>query len=143
MPGLPQGKAGEIERMKKEAEMHAEEDRKAREKADKVNMADSLIFQTEKQLKEWGDKLEQGTRENIDTALEALKKSHKEENVAQIEKDAEALNAALQKAGEEIYKNQQAAGADAGQQQAQGDAGASSQAKGGDNVQDVDFEEVK
>ena len=133
----------EIERMKKEAEMHAEEDRKAREKADKVNMADSLIFQTEKQLKEWGDKLEQGTRENIDTALEALKKSHKEENVAQIEKDAEALNAALQKAGEEIYKNQQAAGADAGQQQAQGDAGASSQAKGGDNVQDVDFEEVK
>ena len=133
----------EIERMKKEAEMHAEEDRKEREKADKVNMADSLIFQTEKQLKEWGDKLEQGTRENIDTALEALKKSHKEENVAQIEKDAEALNAALQKAGEEIYKNQQAAGADAGQQQAQGDAGASSQAKGGDNVQDVDFEEVK
>ena len=129
--------------MKKEAEMHAEEDRKAREKADKVNMADSLIFQTEKQLKEWGDKLEQGTRENIDTALEALKKSHKEENVAQIEKDAEALNAALQKAGEEIYKNQQAAGADAGQQQAQGDADASSQAKGGDNVQDVDFEEVK
>lgn len=133
----------EIERMKKEAEMHAEEDRKAREKADKVNMADSLIFQTEKQLKEWGDKLEQGTRENIDTALEALKKSHKEGNVAQIEKDAEALNAALQKAGEEIYKNQQAAGADAGQKQAQGDAGASSQAKGGDNVQDVDFEEVK
>ena len=122
----------EIERMKKEAEMHAEEDRKAREKADKVNMADSLIFQTEKQLKEWGDKLEQGTRENID----------KKGNVAQIEKDAEALNAALQKAGEEIYKNQQAAGADAGQQQAQGDAGASSQAKGGDNVQDVDFEEV-
>ena len=53
------------------------------------------------------------------------------------------LNAALQKAGEEIYKNQHAAGADAGQQQAQGDAGASSQAKGGDNVQDVDFEEVK
>lgn len=132
----------DIERMKKEAEAHAEEDRKAREKADKLNMADSMIFQTEKQLKEWGDKVSEGTRGEIDKALEALKASHKSMDMAQIDKDIESLNAALQKAGQEIYSAQQNAGAqqDAGAQ-ASDNAGASSGAK--DNVQDVDFEEVK
>ena len=126
----------EIERMKKEAEMHAEEDKKQREKVEKINMADSMIFQTEKQMKELGDKIPQAMREDIEKAIEA---SHKAQDVEQIDKDMEALSAALQKAGEEIYKAQ------AAQQQPQGgataDAGASS-AKG-DNVQDVDFEEVK
>ena len=132
----------DIERMKKEAEAHAEEDRKAREKADKLNMADSMIFQTEKQLKEWGDKVSEGTRGEIDKALEALKASHKSMDMAQIDKDIESLNAALQKAGQEIYSAQQNAGAqqDAGAQTSD-NAGASSGAK--DNVQDVDFEEVK
>ncbi|MBQ2421568.1 MAG: Hsp70 family protein, partial [Flavobacteriales bacterium] len=129
----------EIERMKKEAEMHAEEDKKQREKVEKINMADSMIFQTEKQMKELGDKIPQAMREDIEKAIEALKASHKAQDVEQIDKDMEALSAALQKAGEEIYKAQ------AAQQQPQGgataDAGASS-AKG-DNVQDVDFEEVK
>lgn len=133
----------EIERMKKEAEAHAEEDRKAREKADKLNMADSMVFQTEKQLKEWEGKLPQNILDEVKTAAEALKKAHGAQDMEQIEKDIETLNAALQKAGEEAYKNQQSAGPqDAGQQPA-GDAGASSSNGKADNVQDVDFEEVK
>lgn len=134
----------EIERMKKEAEAHAEEDRKAREKADKLNMADSMVFQTEKQLKEWEGKLPQNVLDEVKTAAEALKKSHDAQDMEQIDKDIETLNAALQKAGEEAYKNQQSAGPqDAGQQPAD-DAGASSSSNGkADNVQDVDFEEVK
>ena len=100
----------EIERMKKEAEAHAEEDRKAREKADKLNMADSMVFQTEKQLKEWEGKLPQNVLDEVKTAAEALKKSHDAQDMAQIDKDIETLNAALQKAGEEAYKNQQSAG---------------------------------
>lgn len=134
----------EIERMKKEAEAHAEEDRKAREKADKLNLADGMVFQTEKQLKEWGDKVSEGTRAEVNTALEALKKSHESQDMAQIDKDIDALNAALQKAGQELYANQQN---NAGSQSASGaaDAGAQSASSNGkaDNVQDVDFEEVK
>lgn len=135
----------EIERMKKEAEAHAEEDRKAREKADKLNLADSMIFQTEKQLNEWGDKVSEGTRGEINSALDALKKSHETQDTAQIDKDVETLNAALQKAGQEIYSSQQSAGSqDGGAQSAGADAGASTSANGkADNVQDVDFEEVK
>lgn len=127
--------------MKKEAEAHAEEDRKAREKADKLNLADGMVFQTEKQLKEWGDKVSEGTRAEVNAAVEALKKSHESQDMAQIDKDIEALNAALQKAGQEIYANQQN---NAGSQSASGaaDAGTSSNGKA-DNVQDVDFEEVK
>ena len=134
----------EIERMKKEAEAHAEEDRKAREKADKLNMADGMVFQTEKQLKEWGDKVSESTRAEVNTAVEALKKSHESQDMAQIDKDIDALNAALQKAGQEIYAHQQN---NAGAQSTSGaaDAGASSSSSNGkaDNVQDVDFEEVK
>ncbi len=134
----------EIERMKKEAEAHAEEDRKAREKADKLNLADGMVFQTEKQLKEWGDKVSEGTRAEVNTALEALKKSHESQDMAQIDKDIDALNAALQKAGQELYANQQN---NAGSQSASGaaDTGAQSASSNGkaDNVQDVDFEEVK
>lgn len=134
----------EIERMKKEAEAHAEEDRKAREKADKLNMADGMVFQTEKQLKEWGDKVSESTRAEVNAAVEALKKSHESQDMAQIDKDIDALNAVLQKAGQEIYAHQQS---NAGAQSASGaaDAGASSSSSNGkaDNVQDVDFEEVK
>ena len=134
----------EIERMKKEAEAHAEEDRKAREKADKLNMADGMVFQTEKQLKEWGDKVSESTRAEVNAAAEALKKSHESQDMAQIDKDIDALNAVLQKAGQEIYAHQQN---NAGAQSASGaaDAGASSSSSNGkaDNVQDVDFEEVK
>ena len=134
----------EIERMKKEAEAHAEEDRKAREKADKLNMADGMVFQTEKQLKEWGDKVSESTRAEVNAAVEALKKSHESQDMAQIDKDIDALNAVLQKAGQEIYAHQQN---NAGAQSASGaaDAGTSSSSSNGkaDNVQDVDFEEVK
>ena len=133
----------EIERMKKEAEMHADEDKKLRDKADKVNMADSMIFQTEKQMKEWGDKLTQDLRDEINKALDALKASHKSEDLAQIDKDIEALNAALQKAGEQIYKNQQASEAQNAQSAQNAQGASSSEAPKGDNVQDVDFEEVK
>lgn len=114
---------------------------KAREKADKLNLADGMVFQTEKQLKEWGDKVSEGTRAEVNAAVEALKKSHESQDMAQIDKDIEALNAALQKAGQEIYANQQN---NAGSQSASGaaDAGTSSNGKA-DNVQDVDFEEVK
>lgn len=130
----------EIEKMKAEAEANADADKQAKETAEKINGADSMIFQTEKQLKEFGDKLSADKKEPIEAALEELKKAHESKDLAQIDAAMEKINEAWKVASEEMYAaQQQAGGADAGsQQQAQPEGDAQ-----GDNVEDVDFEEVK
>jgi molecular chaperone DnaK len=135
----------EIERMKKEAEANAETDRKAKEQIDKLNAADSLIFQTEKQLKEFGDKLPADKKAPIESALNRLKEAHKSQNIAEIDSATEELNKVFHAASEEMYKASQASqnggpqGPGAGQQQQdQGSKSSKDQ-----EVTDVDFEEVK
>ncbi|MEE1963991.1 molecular chaperone DnaK [Allomuricauda taeanensis] len=134
----------EIKKMKAEAEANAEADKKAKETADKLNEADGMIFQTEKQLKEFGDKLSDDKKKPIEDALEELKKAYESKDLAVIEPALNKINEAWKVASEEMYKAQ----ADAAQ--ANGAAGASAGAesgatgaKEGDNVEDVDFEEVK
>lgn len=132
----------EIARMKADAEANAEADAKAKETADKVNGADSMIFQTEKQLKEFGDKLSADKKAPIETALEELKKAHESKDLASIDAAMEKINEAWKAASEEMYAAQQQAGGAAGAQ-ADAGAGANASADAGDNVEDVDFEEVK
>ncbi|GMQ25216.1 molecular chaperone DnaK [Algoriphagus sp. oki45] len=126
----------DIERMKREAEANAAADKAEKEKIEKLNQADSLIFQTEKQLKEFGDKLSDGNKSNINTALEALKSAHGAKNLEGIDSAMADLNKAWEAASTEMYNATQGAGA----QQPGPDAGASSNA--GDGVSDVDYEEV-
>ena len=131
----------EIEKMKREAEANAEADRQARERIEKLNAADSLIFQTEKQLNDYGDKIPEEKRTAIDTALNDLKEAHKAEDLDKIESATAALNTAWQAASQEIYQaaqEQQQAGADAGDQ-----AGEGGSDSGSEDVTDVEFEEVK
>lgn len=128
--------AEEIERMKQEAEANAESDKKAKETADKLNEADGMIFQTEKQLKEFGDKLSDGNKSNIEGALEELKKAYETRNVETIQPALDKINEAWKAASEEMYKAQ-ADGQQGGAQQAQPNQ------DGGDATQDVDYEEVK
>ena len=136
----------EIEKMKQEAKAHEADDKEKRERIDKLNAADSLIFQTEKQLKEFGDKLPADKKEPIASALEKLKDAHKKQDMSAIESATAELNAVWQKASEELYKASQAQGATAdaggGQQQSQ-QGSQDSGKKGDDEVTDVDFEEVK
>ncbi len=135
----------EIEKMKAEAEANAESDKKAKETADKLNEADAMIFQTEKQLKEFGDKLSDDKKKPIEEALEELKKAYETKDVVVIEPALEKINEAWKVASEEMYKAQadaaQAGGADA-TAGAEGATGGDDSAEG-DNVEDVDFEEVK
>jgi len=133
----------EIKRMKDEAKANEEADRKAREKVDKINAADSLIFQTEKNLKEFGDKLSPDKRSAIEQALSKLKDAHKSQDVYAIDTAMADLNNVWQSASEEMYRASQASG------QAHAEAHTDSQesyGKGGksgtDEVTDVDFEEV-
>src|SRR5690554_4109320 len=126
----------EIERMKKEAEVNAEADKKAKETADKLNEADSMIFQTEKQLKEFGDKLSEGNKSTIEGALEELKKAYDTKDVDTIQPALDKINKAWKAASEEMYKAQ----ADAQQGDAQQ---AQPNQDNGDATQDVDYEEVK
>jgi molecular chaperone DnaK len=134
----------EIEKMRREAEANAEADKAAKEKVDKLNEADGMIFQTEKQLKEFGDKLSEGNKGAIESALEELKKAYESKDVAVIQPALDKINEAWKAASEEMYKAQAESaqqGAPAGDA---GTAGASdAEAKEGDDVQDVDFEEVK
>ncbi|MBX2967954.1 MAG: molecular chaperone DnaK [Cyclobacteriaceae bacterium] len=127
----------EIEKMKQEAQANAEADKQAKEVAEKINQADSLIFQTEKQLKEFGDKLSDGNKSAINSALEKLKEAHKNRDLTAIEAGMAALNGAWQAASQEIYQAQQSAGAQPGD-----NAGASNNGSGADNVSDVEYEEV-
>ena len=131
----------EIQKMKADAEANADADKKAKETAEKINGADSMIFQTEKQLKEFGDKLTADKKAPIEAALEELKKAHESKDLAQIDAAMEKINEAWKAASEEMYKAQQEAQA---QGAPTGDAQSNGQPKSeGDNVEDVDFEEVK
>ena len=126
----------EIERMKKEAEANADADKKAKEEVEKVNAADAMIFQTEKQLKDYGDKLSDDKKKPIEDALEVLKKAHESKDLAAIDSAMETINTAWTAASEEMYKATQE------QQGAEGAAQPNAEG-GGDDVTDVDFEEVK
>ncbi|MEC9107934.1 MAG: molecular chaperone DnaK [Bacteroidota bacterium] len=129
----------EIEKMKKDAEANADADAKAKETADKLNSADAMIFQTEKQLKEFGDKLSEDKKKPIEDALDELKKAYETKDIAVIDPALEKINEAWKSASEEMYKAQQAQ---------QGDSSNSEKSEGSDeqsndDVEDVDFEEVK
>jgi len=125
----------EIEKMKREAEANAEADKKAKETADKINEADGMIFQTEKQLKEFGDKLSANNKSAIESALEELKKAYETKDIDTIQPALDKINEAWKNASEEMYKAQ---AEQQGGQQAQPDA-----ENTGDTAQDVDYEEVK
>ena len=135
----------EIKKMKADAEANAETDKKAKETAEKINGADAMIFQTESQLKEFGDKLSADKKAPIESSLEELKKAHESKDLAQIDAAMEKINAAWKEASEEMYKAQQdgQGGAAGPQPGADADAGAGAETSGEDDVQDVDFEEVK
>src|SRR5690554_461576 len=126
----------EIEKMKKEAEANAEADNKAKERVETLNKADSLIFQTEKQLKEFGDKIPADKKQPIEDALAELKKAHEAQDIDTINTTMEKLNTVFQAASQEMY---------AQQEQPQGDtqSNGADQTAGDEEVTDVDFEEVK
>ena len=137
----------EIKKMKDEATANAEADKKAKEEIEKLNGADALIFQTEKQLKEYGDKIPAEKKEPIEKALSALKEAYKNKDLTAIESTTNELNTMWQAASQEMYNATQGdaqaggqPGADPGQ--APGGNGGDT-ASGGDEVTDVDFEEVK
>jgi len=126
----------EIEKMKNEAKANEEADKKVRERVEKMNMADGLVFQSEKQLKEYGEKLPADQKSTIEAAIAKLKEAHKAEDLDAIDKAMEELNNAWQAASQHMYNDQP--GADqAGQAQPEGNAG------GADDVSDVEYEEVK
>ena len=134
----------EVKRMKEEAQANAEADKKEKERIDKLNQADSMIFQTEKQLKDLGDKLSADKKAPIETALNKLKEAHKAQDIAGIDAAMAELNSVFQAASQEMYNAQNAQGGaqpgpDFGQQTG-GNAGNNKQDGG---VTDVDFEEVK
>lgn len=134
----------EIKKMKADAEANAESDKAAKEKVDKLNEADAMIFQTEKQLKEFGDKLSEDKKKPIEEALEELKKAYDTKEVSNIQPALDKINEAWKVASEEMYKaqadQQGAPTGDAGTGAEQGSAGGSSE---NSDVEDVDFEEVK
>ena len=133
----------EINKMKAEAEANADADKKAKEEIEKINNADALIFQTEKQFKEYGDKIPADKKGNIESALEALKESHKNKDLAGIDANMEKLNEAWKAASEDIYKATQGQpGADPNMGGNPGGANAGNPGDNNDEVQDVDFEEV-
>jgi molecular chaperone DnaK len=129
----------EIEKMKQDAEANAEADAKAKETAEKLNAADAMIFQTESQLKEFGDKLSDDKKQPIEEALEELKKAYETKDIQVIDPALEKINEAWKVASEEMYKAQ----ADAQQGEAAPDAEAGSDTNEESDVEDVDFEEVK
>jgi len=131
----------EVERMKAEAKANEAADKAEKERIEKINQADSLIFQSEKQLKEFGDKIPADKKGNIESALNTLKEAHKTGDLAQIDSAVTALNTAWTAASEEMYNATQQAG---GGQPGGNGAGQQQQSGGGsENVQDAEFEEVK
>jgi molecular chaperone DnaK len=126
----------EIEKMKQEAEANAEADKEAKERVDKLNAADGMIFQSEKQLKEFGDKLPEDKKSAVESAITELKEAHSKQDLAAIEVATEKVNEAWKNASEDLYKAQQEAG--------QGGAEADNGQAGGspDDVTDVEYEEV-
>ena len=134
----------DIRKMKEEAQRNADTDKKMKEEIDKINQADTMIFQTEKQLKEFGDKVPADKKGGIEQALEALKTAHKNRDVAAIDSALANLNSIWQTASEEMYKNTQGGqqGPQPGPQHGP-EQGGSQKSAGSDEVTDVDFEEVK
>ena len=133
----------EIQKMKDEAKANEETDKKEREKIDKLNTADGLIFQTEKQLKEFGEKLSDANKKPIEDSLEKLKAIHKEEKIDEIDAAVENLNKAWEAASQEIYKaTQEQQGAESATSNSKDGKEDKAGDKGGD-ISDVDFEEVK
>ena len=132
----------EIERMKAEAEQNAETDKAAREKVDKVNTADSLIFQTEKQLKEYGDKIPEEKKGTIETALADLKEAHKSGDLESMETASTALNSAWQAASQDMYQATQQGNENPQSDQAAGDQPQDDANSETEDVTDVEFEEV-
>ena len=130
----------EIEKMKAEAAANAEQDKKAKEKIDKINTADNLIFQTEKQMKEYGDKIPEDKKGAIDEALVELKEAHKMQDEAKIDEAMNKMNTAWQAASQDIYQASQEAGANGANPTAD-NAGGGDKA-GDEEVTDVEFEEV-
>ena len=128
----------DIEKMKQEAEANADSDKAAKETAEKINAADGMIFQTDKQLKEFGETLSDDKKGPIEAALVELKAAHESKDLTQIDAAMEKINEAWKVASEEMYKAEQESGANPGADQGQPEAAAE-----GDNVEDVDFEEVK
>jgi len=130
----------EIAKMKQEAEANADADKAAKETADKLNEADGMIFQTEKQLSEYGDKISDANKKPVEEALEELKKAYESKDLAVITPALEKINEAWKGASEEMYKAQaeaQGGGAPTGEPQGE------TTSEGTDDVEDVDFEEVK
>ena len=126
--------------MKKEAEANAEADKKAKVQVDTLNNADAMIFQTEKQLTDFGDKLSDDKKKPIQEALEVLKKAYEAKDVEAITPALDSINEAWKNASEEMYKAQADKG---GAAEPQADAGAQSAETNDEDVEDVDFEEVK
>ncbi len=136
----------EIQKMKQEAQANADSDKKEKERVDKINQADSLIFQTEKQLKEYGDKLSEGNKTAISAALEKLKEAHKTQDVTSIDNAMNGLNAVWQAASQEMYQGGAQAGANPGAgANANSNANPNQGTSGttGGDAQDVEYEEVK
>jgi len=133
----------EIEKMKKDAEANAEADSKAKEEVDKLNSADQMIFQTEKQLKDFGDKLSDDKKKPIESALEDLKKAYESKDLEKIDETLNAINEAWKNASEEMYKAQAESGAGQPGEPSSSDNQNTNTNSKGDDVQDVDFEEVK
>ena len=133
----------EIDRMKAEAEANAEADKKERERVDKLNQADSMIFQTENQLKELGDKIPADKKAPIEAALNKLKEAHKSQDLAAVEAATAELNNAWQAASAQMYQQGAQAGAEQPGAQAGPQPGANSSDNKKDDIQDADFEEVK
>ena len=130
----------EIDRMKQEAEANADEDQKTKERVEKLNQADSMIFQTEKQLKEFGEKISDDKKKPVEEALEELKKVHVAQNIEGIDAAMEKINEAWKNASEEMYKTQAEAGPEGA---AEPGAEASSEEAKSDDVTDVEYEEVE
>ena len=129
--------------MKAEAEANAEADKKEREKVDKLNQADSMIFTTENQLKDLGDKIPADKKAPIEAALQKLKDAHKAQDLAAIDSAMAELNTAFQAASAEMYAQSGTQNGAGTQGNADGQQAGGNQSKQGDNVQDADFEEVK
>ena len=126
----------EIEKMKKEAEANADADKKERDRVEKLNAADSLIFQTEKSLKEYGDKIPEEKKKPIEDVLGRLKDAHQAQDVDACEKLGAELNTAFQAASQEMYNAAQ-------QAQSNGGGASNTSSTADQEVKDVDFEEVK
>ena len=133
----------EVEKMKAEAKANEESDKAAKDKIEKINQADSLIFQTEKQIKEYGDKIPADKKAPIEAALQKLKDAHKSQDIPQIDAAMAEMNTAWTAASEELYKASQQGDAAGAQQQPGGDGQPHTESATGDNVTDAEFEEVK